>query len=570
MTVLQFIIDELKKYDVTDAFGIPGAVILDLIYGFEENGISTHLTYHEQAAGFAACGYAQKGNRLGVAYATKGPGFTNLITAMADAYYDSIPVLFITAHSQSEKNNSARYLMNQEMNMVLIAKNMTKFAERIERIEDVMMKLPMACHIAMQDRKGPVFLDFNTRLFMQEMGNTQSDGVCSDRAVLSESPKQISELVCKAINQSTRPVVLIGNGIRSQSNIRYLQSFCEKNGIPILSSRVSMDCMSQSYNYFGYIGSRGLRYSNYILHKCDLVISFGNRLAYNLESESFKEIMDNKQLIRLEIDESEFQREVPHARNILCDIKDVIDNLKNKIVDYHGKEKWNNICETYKNILRSFDITESTKLLIEVLEVIPEDITIVCDVGNNALWLSKAYSYVARKNPLYFSMGLSCLGNALCKAEGMYYTDKRYVVCVIGDQGLQFNVQELEFFSSNNVPVLIIVVNNNASGMIYNWEMKKYDYEWQTTERSGYGVPKFWRIADAYQINYIKFINRKSIEDAVQLCENGLPVMLELSINESEKVVPVLRKGDPCYKMAPYLSEDLQCKLDAIWDDNYE
>lgn len=569
MTGLQYLIRELKKYGVTDSFGIPGAVILDMIYGFEENGISTHLTYHEQAAGFAACGYAQKGNRLGVAYATKGPGFTNLITAIADAYYDSLPVLFITAHSNNEINGNIRYLANQEMDTVDMVKKITKYSERIDCIEDVIVKIPMACKVAMQDRKGPAFLDINSRLFMTDIGDTQYYKSDFESNNLVESSDKISETICDSIAMSSRPVVLIGNGVRYQSNIKELQSFCERNYLPILSSRVAMDCMAGSSQYYGYIGSRGLRYSNYILDKCDLIISFGNRMSYNLESESFKGIMDNKQVIRLEIDEFECQREIPNTQNFLCNISDVIAGIADKNVDFRDKEKWNSICKQYKESLNMYDLTDSTHFLISMLERLPEDVGIVSDVGNNSIWLSRAYSYSEVRNQLFFSMGFSSLGNALCKAEGMYYTDKKYVACIVGDQGFQLNVQELEFFSKNKIPVLLIVVNNNTSGMIHNWEMVKFDYDWHTTPSSGYGEPSIRKIAEAYGISYVKYEEISDIDNAIKKCERGEAVIVELLAEQSEKVAPMLKKGDPCYDMSPYIPNDLKKQLEGVWDCNY-
>lgn len=556
MTGAEYIIKTLEKYNVTDAFGIPGAVILELLYTLDRYGIRPHLCYHEQSAGFAACGYAQAKNSLGVAYATKGPGFTNLVTAIADAYYDSIPVLFITAHSSPKKESSVRFISNQEIDSVSVVSSITKYAEYVETEEDLLHKTQKACTIAMENRKGPVLLDYDCRLLEQTLIESvdPTDYKFYDN---KGKIKDVVGIITKNINKSRRPVILIGNGIKQCKDRDKLEHFCKQNEIPILSSRTALDVFANSDIYFGYIGSRGTRYSNFILTKCDTIISIGNRMAYNLESKSFHEIMKSKKIIRIEIDSNEFERKIPNSINVLCDLDNVLDELEHITVDYLESQNWLQTCIKLRKELFDFDVNAPVKEMINILQVLPEESTLVCDVGNNALWLSRAHSYLNIKNKVLFSMGLACLGNALCKSIGVFYAEKKIVVCIIGDQGFQMNIQELEFLSNNKIPIFIILINNASSGMIKNWEKQKYGYDLHSSLESGYGTPNFKIIAQAYNIKYIEYSGLESVKQAYNYCKKNLPVLLNVLINASNEVVPSLQNGAPCYKMTPELPTEI-------------
>lgn len=556
MTGAEYIINILKKYNVTDAFGIPGAVILELLYSLDRCGIRPHLCYHEQSAGFAACGYAQAKNSLGIAYATKGPGFTNLVTAIADAYYDSIPVLFITAHSFKKTNSAVRFMANQEIDSVSMVSGITKYAEYVETQEELIYKTQKACAVAMENRKGPVFLDYNSRLLEQTIVE-RAALIDYDSCYNKGEMEDVAGIIAKNINKSRRPVILIGNGIKQSKDYDKLETFCKKNVIPILSSRMALDCFANSDIYFGYIGSRGLRYSNFILAKCDLIISIGNRMAYNLESKSFQDIMQSKKVIRIEVDVNEFERKIPNSIDVICDLNDILDRLEHIIVDYSEPQSWLQTCIKLRQKLYEFDVNAPVREMIDILQVLPEELTLVCDVGNNALWLSRAHSYLKKKNKVLFSMGLSCLGNALCKSIGVFYAEKKIVVCIIGDQGLQMNIQELEFLSNNKIPIFVILVNNVSSGMIRNWERQKYEYDLHSSLESGYSIPNFKRIAEAYNIKYIEYFGTKSVKQACNYCKNNQPVLLDVLISSSNEIVPSLPKGNPCYKMTPELSAEL-------------
>ena len=238
MTGSQYIVDSLIRKQVTDAFGIPGGVILPLLYALDERKkeIMPHLSYHEQCAGFAANGFAQASGKLGVAYATRGPGFTNLITAVADAYYDSLPVLFITAHSTSCPPDGMRVMADQEMDTCSMVRNVTKEAVRLDSIDTFAIDFEELCNIALSGRKGPVFLDVSTKILNKEVNTYTQENEKGNPSCNFDV-----NFIIKALREAKRPVILAGDGI-NQANARELfRSFVQKNQIPVISGRFSHD-----------------------------------------------------------------------------------------------------------------------------------------------------------------------------------------------------------------------------------------------------------------------------------------------------------------------------------------
>lgn len=565
MKIAEYVAETLVKNKVTDVFGIPGAVILDFIYAIDRtSGINAHLLYHEQGAGFAACGYAQASGKLGVAYATKGPGITNMITCMAEAYYDSIPVLFITAHNSCPSSKNIRFEVNQEIDMLNIIKNVTKYAEKVECEEDVMIKFSNAIKCALTGRKGPVFLDFKAELWNKEIvGSFSKEEFYYYNNV---KVKEVINTINEVLESASRPVLLIGQGIRSGEAIQDLKNFSSKNKIPIISSRMAIDCMSDYNLYFGYIGSRGIRYSNFILSKSDVIIAIGNRMAYSDKSESYRNVMDKKKVIRIDIDENEFEREILNSITYTLDSKVLCEELKDNKVDYKDSENWISVCNLLKQKLYFEDMNNPVKKISQILNYISKDekAVIVGDVGNNALWLTRSYIFSAISNRLLLSIGFSSLGVGVCKSIGAFYGVRNGVICFIGDQGLQMNIQELEFLAMNKIPILIVLLNNSVSGMIRNWENKCQDYDLHTTRESGYGIPDICILAKAYGIKYIEYSDDESIEKSFENYKRGIPVILNVNIDSEEEVIPMLKKGDVCQCLSPKLNEDLYKELDLL------
>lgn len=551
MNASDYIVDYLIQLGVTDAFGIPGGVILDFLYALDRRTpeITPHLTYHEQGAVFAACGYAQASGRLGVAYATRGPGVTNMITGIADAYYDSIPLLVITAHASTGEKIGMRIEMDQEMDPLPMASGITKYAARVDRSENVCTELKRACGLAMSGRCGPVLLDFHTGLFQSEIDETVT--TTEDDPPEKSDETEIANAMHEGLSSAKRPVLLIGDGIRQSNTVAMIGKLAEKMRIPVISSRAGQDIVPESPYYYGFIGSHGVRYSNFILSKVDLIISLGNRMSFPINSKSFRPLLEKVKTIRIDVDDNEFQRDIPNSRCYKCDLRDIIPYLVAESWSYNGANEWLSVCNILKNKLRSYDINEPISIIAKLLNNIEKDSVIVSDVGNHEFWLSHAYTYAGISNRVLYSKSFGSLGCAIGKAIGAYYATRKPVVCFAGDQGFQMNIQELQTLASNKLPICIIVLNNRSSGMIRSRQKQKYlEHFLHTTETSGYDVPDFKVVAKAYGIEYREI---DQIDGEVYCSQIICPCLIEVNVNEELDIPTNLLPGKPIQRLFPDL-----------------
>ncbi|WP_026499124.1 thiamine pyrophosphate-binding protein [Butyrivibrio sp. WCD2001] len=551
MTGAEFVVDTITQMGTTDVFGIPGAVVLDFLYAAEANpDINIHLNYHEQMSSYAAIGYAQSSGKLGVAYSTRGPGVTNMMTAIAEAYFESVAVLFLTAHSNNDVSKQ-RFVADQEVDFTASIKPFSKMAVRINSVDELKEVFPKACKLAVTGRRGPVFIDLDTSLFREPLEGS---------LIIKEEPNQEVDsdlsVISEGLKLSKRPVILVGDGVRQTDSINEILGFARRNEIPILSSRGSQDIFAGSEFYYGYVGSHGIRYSNFIMSKADLLICLGNRLSFPLKSKSYKSIYENAKIIRIDVDEYELEKVIPNSISIRADIKDIKKYIEK--IELNPYSEWLQVCDELKRQLNEEDVTENVSKVAEVLSLINTSSSIVSDVGNNEFLVSRAYEMVHPDAPLFFSRSFGTLGIGIGKAIGIYYATHKPVVCFIGDQGFQYNSQELQFISQWKLPISVVVLNNNASAMIRDKELQKYGSPLHTTIETGYATPNFEKLADAYRVEYVDAVR----SDYMLL--NGKPMLIEVKLNSDEKLVPSLPIGKPCQDMSPELDRDRYSRLNNL------
>lgn len=559
-----WIISYLIKKGVTDIFGIPGVVIMDFIYAANRRKpeLTPHLCFHEQGGAFAANGYAQASGKVGIAYATRGPGMTNMLTAMADAYYDSIPVMYFTAHSSKELDPRMRVLNNQEIDTVALAKVVTKKAIRIDTIEDLQKEVMMAYSSAVSGRKGPVFLDILSSLFSYEVEDIDENNfeIPLVNSYVSDAVSEIKSRISKA----KRPVILIGNGTRYGNAPELLKSISEKACIPILSSRTAQDVVPGFPMYFGFVGSRATRYSNFILSKADLIISLGNRMAFPIQSKSFRPVLEKSFTIRVDIDAAELTKNIPNSINFSADAVDVLQELSKLEICYDNSESWVSVCNSIKNSLFNWDEIPVITCIKRLIESSSSQSSIVCDVGNHSFWVTTAYAYSGRTNRVLYSGSFGALGCALPKAIGACYSTGAPSLCFVGDQGLQMNIQELQQIVADNVPVIIVAVNNSSSGMIKERERAKYGERYvQTTMESGYSYPDYQELARAYGIHYRRVISH-NVDVPLCIKDVNEPLFLELMVDENTELYPYLPAGNVCQNLFPELPKEMYNYLNSL------
>lgn len=566
MTVADYVVDYLIKKDVTDIFGIPGGSILHFLYAIEKRApeIVPHLNYHEQMAGFAACGYAQSKRSLGVAYAAKGPGIANMITCMAEAYQESIPTLFVTAYG-NKSDKSIRCEYGQELDIIECVNDFTKYAARIDALEEVQKHLETACRIAMSQRRGPVLLDFSSKLLGMEY---KIDGSkLKDSNVLkkkrNENTNVSVETIKRELLKAERPVILIGDGIRQADCIEAAKTCFSNLNIPVISSRASQDIVCDLDIYYGYIGSHGSRYSNFILAKADLIIVIGNSLSFPGDSKSFRPIIEQAYVIRIDIDEMEFRKKLPEVENFCIDICDFLSKLSSSGCRFEDDYNWHNICKLLKGRLNDSDLSEPVREMLEYLQYQSKENVYVCDVGNNEFWFSRAFEFVRPCGQVLYSKMFGTLGSAVGRAIGAYYATRKKVICVIGDQGFQYNIQELQYISYWKLPITILLLNNMCSGMIKDCEKRSFEKYLHVMVGTGYSVPDFKKIVEGYGIRYVKALSLSSFEKEEAAGYHG-PLVYEIVFSEKLELTPRLPAGNPCTQMYPMIDEKLYQYLNEL------
>ena len=565
MKVVDYLVDSLIKLGITDVFGIPGGVVLDFVYALNKRkkNIRTHLLHHEQNAGFAALGYAQATQKMGVAFGTKGPGILNFTTSIAEAYSDSIPSLFITSHSLNDISEKMRFIEDQEIDIVPIFKSITKYCVRVNNVDSFIEELKKSIYLANSGRKGPVVIDISSKIWNSEILENKLEGeIIKNIDNLKNNFEEVILSIEKKLNESKKPLLIIGDGIRQAGIEKEIVEFSEKNKIPVIYSRGCQDVMSNSKMAFGYVGSHGIRYANYILSEADLLISLGNRLSFPIKSKSFLDIFSKCKLIRCDIDENEFMREIPNSENFQCDIKEVLKGLLNKNIENKNIDEWLDKCNKIKEILWNSDTNTPVNEITYLLNNLKNTGAIVGDVGNNEFWLSRAYEFSKNKSKILFSRSLGTMGCSIGKAIGAYYALNKNIICFIGDQGLQMNPQELQFISNNKLPIWIVVINNSSSGMIKSRQIRRYNSEFLlTTKKTGYSVVDLEKLSNTYGFDYIQIESVKDIDNKLRDCDYTKPLFINFIVDENIDLEISLPVGNNCKDMEPKLSKEIYEKL---------
>ena len=540
-TVADYIVDFLIKKNVHHVFGYQGGMIAYLFDSFkkQEKYINYHIPYHEQGGSFAACGYAQTTGNIGFCFVTSGPGFTNVLTGMANAYCDSIPVIFISGnvnYKDKKHGSNIRQKGFQELETAKIANPICKKTYDINFAEEVPFALNEAYHIATSGRKGPVFLDIPINVFREYVDDSNMfsfDIKCNN--MYSDYDFSNINLI---INNSMRPVILVGAGIKQSSLLQKFKQFIAKTNIPVVSSMLAIDVLPDSDKHkIGFLGPDAKRTANYLISKSDCVISLGSRLDPRQTGYNVSAFAPNAVLIRVDIDQNEFDRHInDRTINVNCDLGFFMDNLSIHS-PYHID--WLKKCQTIKDILSPYDVSFVNRIVESFSRLFPDNIHIFLDVGKNELW--GAQSIVVKDNThVYMSGGLGSMGYSLPAAIGSSFATGQPTISINGDGGVQMNVQELQTISTNRLPVKIIVINNHSLGNVAIFQDRWLGSRHVATQESegDYYPSNIVAIAKAYGIRAICLKDIYDIENHKELFVDSLPVLFEINVPEDTPVLP--------------------------------
>lgn len=571
MKVSDYIVEYLIAKDIRHVFGYPGGMVTHLMESFSKynDKIAAHVSYHEQGAAFAACGYAQATGKVGVAYATSGPGATNLITGICNAYFDSIPTLFITGQvNTNERKGDLRLRQRgfQETDIVPMVAGVTKYAAQLERPEDIKYCMDRAFFEALSGRKGPVLLDIPMNIFRAEIDENLLMGFAPSLYCQYAGKADIYESLEVTLENSKAPVLLLGNGIKTAGEAERIQKLVDTLGIPTVTSMIAVDVLTDSTYNYGFIGAYGDRAANFIVAKADLLITIGSRLDIRQVGAKRENFAPKANIIRFDIDEGELEYEVHEDEiQIETDLSLVIDALTELARRHDYKNKfvpWLLKANIIKEKLYGIDDKKPNKIVRELSRYIPENALITTDVGQNQVWAAQSFDF-KKGQQMFFSGGHGAMGYALPAAIGASVENKAITYAFTGDGGLQMNIQELMFVAREQLPVKLVLFNNNALGMIRHFqEMYFQDNFFQTVPAGGFESPDFSKIAQAYGIRYARVNNIDEIADVDEnIWIDQRPAFIEVIIDEPTYVFPKLKFGNPNYDQEPLLDRALLKEL---------
>ncbi len=564
MKVTDYIIEYIVKQGVTDIFGYPGGVICHFMDSATKytSDINVHINYHEQAAAFAACGYAQEKCEVGVAFSTSGPGATNLVTGIANAYFDSIPVVFFTGQVDTyglKGKLPVRQRGFQETDMLSIVKSITKYAVRVDNPENIRYELEKAFYIAKEENPGPVLIDLPADVQRADVRVDSLQGYKGDLSI-NEFSKE-ADIILKKLREANRPCLLVGNGIKQSGCKKEIKRIVERLQIPTVFSMPAFDTLSyeNKYNY-GFIGANGHRYGNFVLGKADLIICLGSRMDLKQVGNDRTKFAAQAEIIRVDIDKNNFQYMVHNNEiQIHADIRLLLPAIEEHITDeIKCSEQWNRVCNEIKKTLANYDDEEYTLLLKNYAESIPDEISMTFDVGQSQVWCAQQI-HVKENQSVHMSAGHGTMGYALPAAIGSYYASRRPVVCFNGDGGIQMNIQELQFLAREQLPITVVILNNHALGMIRGFQEANFEANYtQTIEGTGYAVPDFEKIAYAYGMNYKKVLY---IDDLSELNTVQGPSIIEIALPINTSLNPNFGRNGLIQDQRPYIDRKLYDKL---------
>jgi acetolactate synthase-1/2/3 large subunit len=572
MLVTDFIINYLMKHEkVTHVFTYAGgtdAPILNTLY--HTKGICYIPTRHEQAASIAAIGYALASERLGVAVSMSGPGATNMVTGVADAWFDSVPILYLTGQvtrTSYKFDNPARQIGYQETDIVSIVKSITKKAELVIEKDKIPDSLRQFLSKAISGRPGPVLLDIPFDTLREDI----SEEGLNKQVILEEKPKVSSVIVdtfLKLVSESTRPLIIAGGGIRTREARDLLLQLAENLQIPVVTSLNGKDSFpNDNPLYFGFIGAYGNRYSNIAMANSDLLIAIGSRLD-SRQTSNPKYFARAAYIVHVDIDRNELNNNIKADIAVHADLIDLMKKIleKTRPIDRSKYKDWK---EYFAKLKKEFDVVNDCKgttknvhpkqFLLELSKQNNEKTIYLADVGNNQMFA--AQSLIVKKNQRFItSGGLGTMGFALPASIGARFGSMdSLIIPIMGDGGFQMALQELQTIMQFNLPIKIIILNNNILGLMKVFQDENYEGAYPATVDC-YSAPNLEKVAYAYGL---KFKKVETTEEAINfipefLKEKG-PFILEVCIHKDWTGYPKMRGGFPIeYQNPPIPDEKLK------------
>ena len=558
LTGAEILVKSLLNEGVDTIFGYPGGAVLniyDYLYKYKDK-IKHYLSCHEQGAAHAADGYARSTGKVGVCIATSGPGATNLVTGIATAYMDSIPLVAITGNVSKDLLGKDSF---QEVDITGITMPITKHNFIVKDINNLQETIRKAFFIAREGRPGPVLIDIPKDI-------TSNKTEYKDLKPLEVEPKSkhitedVLAKVAKYINESSKPLIYAGGGVINANATEELINFAEKLNAPVATTLMCRGAIPSGHRLnTGMIGMHGSNASNILATRCDLIIALGARFSDRVISD--REFINNAKVIQIDVDPAEVNKNVKVDSFIIGDIKVALQRLI-PLLDDKKNQEWLNTVDDLKLLAVTKNNNDNgeeltPKFLFEKLSDMDKgDFIIATEVGQHQMWTAQFFNFKTPRT-LISSGGLGTMGFGLGAAIGAKVANpEKTVFNIAGDGSFGMNCNEFATAVKYNIPIKIIVMNNNALGMVRQWQSLFYEarYSQTTLDRA----TDFVKLAEAFGGVGFRVEKRDELENVLnEALAINKPVIIDYRIDSDKKVFPMVAPGAPIHQIIN--EEDLEC-----------
>lgn len=544
LTGSQIVIECLKEQGVDTVFGYPGGCILN-IYDelYKHSGEIRHiLTSHEQGAAHAADGYARSTGKVGVCMATSGPGATNLVTGIATAYMDSVPVVAITANVAVNMLGKDSF---QEIDIAGITMPITKHNFIVKDVNKLAHTIRWAFQIAKAGRPGPVLVDITkdvTAALAEYEPAVPEPFVRSTEYIKEEDLAAAAEL----INQAKKPFILVGGGAVISGADEELREFAEKVHAPVADSLMGKGAYDgRSELYTGMLGMHGTKASNLALIESDLLITIGARFSDRVTGDT-SNFAKNAKIIQIDVDEAEINKNVVVDVSVIGDVKEVLKRL-NVMIEEHHHDEWDaHVKELKAKYPLKYDQEGLTGPYVveEIYRKTNGEAIIVTEVGQHQMWAAQYYKY-PKSRTLLSSGGLGTMGYGLGAAIGAKVANPdKTVINIAGDGCFRMNMNEIATAARYNIPVIQVVINNHVLGMVRQWQTLFYGKRYSATVLND--AVDFVKLAEAMGAVGMRVTKKEEMGPALEKALSlGRPVVIDCVIDSDDKVFPMVAAGKP-------------------------